>query len=192
MTVIVRATVFGTFRGAKRQDAVAFLAPYKQQDVMKFDPHKAAHRRRIGYAFVVMFFSCRVRQDSKPAPVTKDLALIEELWHLPCREQADMADNCGVEYLYRVGPRRIYYVIEVNRILAPAVVTQDTHTPTIPRGMLPTDRVERNLKYDQAKADAKGVPGSGSQVYRVDTIKMKWGVAHRQDADPGSDSDEAQ
>ena len=72
------------------------------------------------------------------------------------------------------------------------MVTQDTHTPTIPRGMLPTDRVERNLRYDQAKADAKGVPGSGSQVYRVDTIKMKWGVAHRPDAEPGSDSDETQ
>ena len=124
-----------------------------------------------------------------PASVNKDLALIKELWHLPCREQADMAENCGVEYLYRVCPRRIYYVIDVNRILAPAAVTKDTHTHTIPRGMLPTDRAEREMKYDQAKADAKGLPGSGSEVYRVNTIKMMWGVAQRPDAEPDSDSD---
>ena len=80
---------------------------------------------------MVMFFSSRVQINSNPAPVTKDLALIEELWHLPCREQADMAENCGVEYLYQVGPRRIYYVIDVISILALAAVTQEIHKPTI-------------------------------------------------------------
>jgi len=48
MTVCIRATAFGTFHNVKQQDAVAFLAPYKQQDVLKFDPHRAAHQRRIG------------------------------------------------------------------------------------------------------------------------------------------------
>ena len=56
----------------------------------------------------------------------------------------------------------------------------------------PTDRAERDLKYDQAKGDAKGLPGSGSEIYRVDTIKMRWWVAQREDAEPGSDSDDAQ
>jgi len=54
-----------------------------------------------------MFFKCRERVNSNQAPVTKELALIEELWHLPCREQAEMAKNCGVEYLYRVVPMRM-------------------------------------------------------------------------------------
>ena len=42
-------------------------------------------------------------------------------------------------------------------------------------GCDPTDRAERDLKYDQAKGDAKGLPGSGSEIYRVDTIKMRGG-----------------
>ena len=59
-------------------------------------------------------------------------------------------------------------------------------------GCDPIDRAERDLKYDQAKGDAKGLPRSGSEIYRVDTIKMRGRVAQRPDAEPGSDSDDAQ
>ena len=55
-----------------------------------------------------------------------------------------------------------------------------------------TDRAERDLKYDQARGDAEGLPGFDSEIYPVDTIKMREGVAQRPDAEPGSDSDDAQ
>ena len=42
-------------------------------------------------------------------------------------------------------------------------------------GYDPTDRAERDLEYDQGKGDVKGLPGSGSEIYRVDTIKMRGG-----------------
>ena len=44
-------------------------------------------------------------------------------------------------------------------------------------GWDPTDRAERDLKYDQGKGDVKVLPGSGSKIYRVHTIKMRGGVA---------------
>ena len=42
-------------------------------------------------------------------------------------------------------------------------------------GCDPADRAERDLKYDQGKGDVKGLPGSGSEIYPVDIIKIKGG-----------------
>ena len=54
----------------------------------------------------------------------------------------------------------------------------------------------RQYFCDAERRREKGSDGdgarSGSEVYPVNTIKMRWGVARRPDAEPYNDSDDAQ
>jgi len=38
---------------------------------------------------------------------------------------------CGIEYLYRVGTKRIYYVMDIDRKLGPVAIIWDVAIPAI-------------------------------------------------------------
>jgi len=81
-------------------------------------------------------------------------------------------------------------VIDIDCILGPAAITRDVATPIILRGLLPKCRLERKSRYEHAREDSKGNPGSGSEVYVINSAVMKCGVSENHLYEPTSDNGE--
>ena len=93
----------------------------------------------LSYGRVIMFMKAYVESGHKHRSELHELAFIEELWeykgNVKCQD--GVATDVGCRRLYGVTPRKVYYVIPTERIIAMAPVIRDPCHGTIPFGALP-------------------------------------------------------
>ena len=76
--------------------------------------------------YIVMLFKCSFNVEQGAPPVQRDLAFIEEFWSYKKASGSDtLRDDFGCSRLYGTCPDKVYYVIDIAKILGPAPITPD-------------------------------------------------------------------
>ena len=74
-------------------------------------------------------------------------------------------------------PNKVYYVIDIAKIVGPAPITPDPVHPTIPYGAFKDISKQRKKReYQDARPDSSLGRGDGSPLYIVNKWAFKWGL----------------
>ena len=133
------------------------------------DPSMLEHESEMGFGRLVMLFKCTFNVDPGAPPIQRDLAFIEEFWPYKKPSGSDtLCDDFGCQRLYGTCPNKVYYVIDIAKILGPAPITSDPVHPTIPYGAFKDISIQQKKReYEDARPDSSLGRGDGSPLYIV-------------------------
>jgi len=103
------------------------------------------------------------------------LAFVEEYWRLPEQPTDPLCSEFKCVRLYSTTPK-VYYVIDMWRILWSAPIMQNAVHPTVPHGKSPKTAQQRKQEYPSATEDSKPGEGDGSPPWIVNMWAMMWGT----------------
>ena len=153
------------------------MQEWMDKPMQELDFSRAEDVDLLSYGRVIMFMKAYVESGHKHRSELHELAFIEELWeykgNVKCQD--GVATDVGCRRLYGVTPRKVYYVIPTERIIAMAPVIRDPCHGTIPFGALPRDNRTRKAQFPHARQDSTYGAGDGSPLYLVHKWAMRWG-----------------
>ena len=153
------------------------MQEWMDKPMQELDFSRAEDVDLLSYGRVIMFMKAYVESGHKHRSELHELAFIEELWeykgNVKCQD--GVATDVGCRRLYGVTPRKVYYVIPTERIIAMAPVIRDPCHGMIPFGALLRDSRTRKAQFPHARQDSTYGAGDGSPLYLVHKWAMRWG-----------------
>ena len=123
------------YHGHQRRDFIAWIKPWMSISPTTLDPSMLEHESEMVFGRLVVLFKCCFNGEQGAPLVQRDLAFIEEFWPYKKPGGSDtLCDDFGCQRLYGTCPNKVYYVIDIAKILGPAPITSDPVHPTIPYG----------------------------------------------------------
>jgi len=169
------------YHGHQRRDFITWIKPWMSISPATMDPSIKEHESELGFGRLVMLFRCYrgFDVDQGAPPVQRDLAFIEEVrpYKDPRREKDTLCEDFGCSRLYGTHPNKVYYVIDIAKIIGPAPITPDPVHPTIPYGAFDNmSQARRKRDHQDARTDSKKGKGDGSPLYIVNEWAFEWGM----------------
>ena len=151
---------------------MTFLKPYSKILPQKLDLSKPDHvEEGLGYGRLICVFKFRTVLRRGHQATEHHVAYLEELWPYTPQQPDYLMDEYGHKLLYSVNPRKVCYVMEIQRILGPAAIFRNPGMPNIPRGAL----TSRNRKKCNGQFPLNHLATEGCELFRLNVWLMRWG-----------------
>ena len=158
------------FHGKVRKDFITFLKPYSRILPDNLDLRIPSNvEEGVGYGRLICVFKCRTQVNVGEEVTEHHLAFMEELWPFTPRIPDVLMDVYGHKILYSLKPRKVFYVLEMSRILGPASIFRNPGMTSIPKGGLTKTKKMTGLFIQNYLAK------EGCELFRLNMWNMKWG-----------------